>query len=55
MANTIETNKVTQIEPCTPNMSVERCFLEIKPPNVKRIKTLFTLCWDSTMNNNYKI
>jgi hypothetical protein len=38
MANTIETNKVTHIEPCTPNMSVERCFLEIKPPNMKEFK-----------------
>ncbi len=38
MANTIETNKVAQIEPCTPNMSVERCFLEIKPPNMKELK-----------------
>ncbi len=38
MANIIETNKVTHIEPCTPNMSVERCFLEIKPPNMKELK-----------------
>jgi hypothetical protein len=30
MANTIETNKVTHKEPCTLNMSVERCFLEVE-------------------------